>query len=376
MKCLSFLLIALFGGVLCAQTTIEPTSITLGIDQINMIDGDTILHWGKTRSAFRGGFFRPYNITNANTGSFSFAYGSTNTAEKDFSVAMGSGNQASGASSLAIGEQNKALGNNSISIGEKNVVNTVNGVALGEQLIVNSSNTIALGRYNVDYPDTSNVDHKPIFFLGNGDGRTQGKQRSNAITVLHDGRMSLRTTTPESDLHLVHQNGDHKGGFRIENEANGNWWRLYSRSANNELELYNLTSGAQSAVGKFDSGGNYMILSDRRLKENIIDLPYGLKQVLKLSPKKYKYKHVRERNEIGLIAQEVIEIIPELVNFDESKDKYMMNYNGFGVLSIKAIQELHELIEDQKELITLQNKTIEILKTEIKVIKKKLSIDR
>jgi len=213
-----------------AQATIEPSSITLGIGQINMIDGDTILHWGKTRSAFRGGVFSSADLTNANRGAFSFAYGLGNRAEGESSFALGVANRAEGASSFAGGDQCHALGNTSIALGLKNIVNTRGGVAIGEQLIINSENVIALGRHNIDFPDPPNAEDKPIFFLGNGDGRTAGKQKSNAISVFQDGRMALRASTPLSDLHMAHANVSASAGFTIQNEAGGTsslWWRFY-----------------------------------------------------------------------------------------------------------------------------------------------------
>jgi len=379
---LILLLLLAFDCPSIAQTTIEPTSLTLGIDQINMVDNDTILHWGKNRSAFRGGYFRSSDITNANTGQFSFAYGDSNKAQGESSVALGNfnnaihessiaigtGNAADGISALALGFQNRALFSESYAIGTKNVVKSRNSVALGDNLIVNNVSTIALGTYNDTIEQTFDFDSRPLFMIGNGDPRDIG--RSNAVTVMYNGFTGLKVTNPESDLHLVHDNGDHEHGFRIENKANGNWWRFYSRSAFNELELYNLTSGPQSAVGKFEASGNYVSLSDRRLKKKIIDLPYGLKDVLKLSPKRYQFKHIESHHDIGLIAQDVMNVIPELVNFDASKDRYMMNYDGFGVLSIKAIQELNEVVETQKETIDNQQELIENLIKRVEQLEK------
>jgi len=101
--------------------------------------------------------------------------------------------------------------------------------------------------------------------------------------------------------------------------------------------------------------------SDRRLKKNIIDLPYGLADVLKLSPKRYQFKHVADRLDIGLIAQDVIEIIPELVSYDQDEDKYMMNYDGFGVLAVKAIQDLNKIVSKQQHTIVEQHEQLKKL---------------
>ena len=61
--------------------------------------------------------------------------------------------------------------------------------------------------------------------------------------------------------------------------------------------------------------------SDRRLKKNINDIPYGLSEVLQLRGVEFDWKKKRSGvHDIGVIAQEVEEIIPEIVNKKESKN--------------------------------------------------------
>ncbi|MFA5994063.1 MAG: tail fiber domain-containing protein [Parcubacteria group bacterium] len=56
--------------------------------------------------------------------------------------------------------------------------------------------------------------------------------------------------------------------------------------------------------------------SDRRLKENITNLNYGLDTILALNPQKFDYIS-GVKNQLGFIAQEVQPIIPELVSTSE-----------------------------------------------------------
>ncbi len=372
---ISSLLIFIIANSAICQSTIEPNSILIGADQINTVNGDTILFWNKGRNAFRGGSFDASQILNVNVGQNSFAYGfknesqgtssasigSVNKATGDASIAMGAGNIAERAYSIALGYQNKAFQQESVAIGNNNEVNYAQGVALGEHLIVNNQSMIAVGTYNQELPTTQNWLLRPIFVVGNGDGRDIG--RRNAMTILFDGRTGFNTSSPVSDVHIVHKDNSTHAGLRLENEnMNGKWWRFYTRSQTDELALYNnsFMSGT-SAVGEFNTSGSYSGPSDRRLKKDIVDLPYGLNEVLQLSPKRYQFKHVEDRQDIGLIAQEVLEVIPELVSYDKTGDKYMLNYDGFGVLSIKAIQELHEVVEEQSTTIKDQQAIIDDL---------------
>ncbi len=96
--------------------------------------------------------------------------------------------------------------------------------------------------------------------------------------------------------------------------------------------------------------------SDIRLKKNIHDLPYGLAEVLRLKPVAYNWKDNTGGNKIGLIAQEVKKIIPEVVLGDEAKENLGMNYAEMVPVLINAIKE--------------QQVQIDALKKEIQSLKK------
>ena len=53
--------------------------------------------------------------------------------------------------------------------------------------------------------------------------------------------------------------------------------------------------------------------SDRRIKKDIVNTSFGLKEILQLRPVDYKLLSSNE-NEIGFIAQEVKQIIPTVVS--------------------------------------------------------------
>jgi len=123
--------------------------------------------------------------------------------------------------------------------------------------------------------------------------------------------------------------------------------------------------------------------SDRREKKNISNLNYGLKEVLQLRPVTYKWKEEKvgtaklkdtdKREILGLIAQEVQEIIPEVVHGMEwravknendiyekvKRDKLGMTFSELLPVLVKAKQEQHqELLELQKENSILLSKVL------------------
>ena len=73
----------------------------------------------------------------------------------------------------------------------------------------------------------------------------------------------------------------------------------------------------------------------------------------------------RDKIDYGFIAQEIESLIPSLIYDSKYMSKYkLIKYNKFAPYLVKAIQELHKLIQEQKSQI--ENLTIEI--TNIKSI--------
>ena len=89
--------------------------------------------------------------------------------------------------------------------------------------------------------------------------------------------------------------------------------------------------------------------SDERLKKDIKSYNYGLNEVLQLQPKTYYYKDDEESKlrKYGFIAQDVQEIMPELIDeFDVEDETYLgLNTDGIYVALVNAIKELKAEID-------------------------------
>jgi hypothetical protein len=96
------------------------------------------------------------------------------------------------------------------------------------------------------------------------------------------------------------------------------------------------------------------VTSDRRLKDNIKELDYGLAEILSMKPVTYSMKNDSlKKSHMGLIAQEVEVIIPEIVNQrDDEMHTRSMRYAELIPVLIKATQEQQVLIEQQSNEIT------------------------
>lgn len=97
--------------------------------------------------------------------------------------------------------------------------------------------------------------------------------------------------------------------------------------------------------------------SDARLKEQISDINYGLNEIMKLRPVTYRWKQDPSQLKVGLIAQEVQQVVPEVVVGNAQSDTLGMNYAELVPVLIKSVQELKKEIEDlKKELETIKAK--------------------
>ena len=99
--------------------------------------------------------------------------------------------------------------------------------------------------------------------------------------------------------------------------------------------------------------------SDLKWKMNILELNDVLPDINKLRPVTYDWRvdeypdrHFSNRIQIGLIAQELEEVFPELVKTDEKGNK-AISYEKLSVLLLKSIQEQQQQIEEMKNEIEL-----------------------
>jgi hypothetical protein len=94
-------------------------------------------------------------------------------------------------------------------------------------------------------------------------------------------------------------------------------------------------------TGNFTVSGNVTAYSDVRVKDEIATIKDALKKVTSIRGVSYRRLDNGERN-IGVIAQEVAEVIPEVVKpvGDENDPTLTVAYGNFAGLFIEAIKEL------------------------------------
>ena len=137
-------------------------------------------------------------------------------------------------------------------------------------------------------------------------------------------------------------------GFNIENATTLDDWEFWANSGG--LSLY--ANGAFR--GNFNpSTGAYTSVSDERVKMNIQAMPPVLDKVSRLKPSTYQSHQdglmADSTVRYGFVAQDVATMFPHLVenhfDYERGLDVYTMDYSGFGVIAIKAIQEMQQNVD-------------------------------
>lgn len=110
-------------------------------------------------------------------------------------------------------------------------------------------------------------------------------------------------------------------------------------------------NGNGGISGNGDTQAAFFTTSDVRLKENIVDLPSQLANIMALRPVEFDYKKSKG-HQIGFIAQEVQAIYPDLISENSEGFLNLSSLDKTTSRLVKAIQELKALIDAQAARIT------------------------
>lgn len=120
------------------------------------------------------------------------------------------------------------------------------------------------------------------------------------------------------------------------------------------VALYAQGGGFANGGGQYarqitwDGDGNWDVSSDRKLKKDIVDAEPMLDRALKVQVRRFRWKDATEdaRPSLGVIAQELQPLFPDMISEQEDPNTKERNlavgYSDFGIIAVKAIQELNE----------------------------------
>lgn len=187
------------------------------------------------------------------------------------------------------------------------------GYSSGNSSILNGSNTAYVYATGADFYIGNGAQNKDLIFF------------TNTLATAADGaeRMRISSSAVSIKNNLIPTNNN---AYSVGSTSN-RWTTVYA------------TNGTINT-------------SDARMKKNIESLGYGLQEVLALNPVRYNWIDPSlTENKIGLIAQEVKKIVPEVVVGDETKETIGMNYSELVPVLINAIKDQQKQIDELKKRI-------------------------
>jgi hypothetical protein len=122
------------------------------------------------------------------------------------------------------------------------------------------------------------------------------------------------------------------------------------------------TTGAYTlnVTGSIYATGDITALSDKRQKQNIMPLEQSLNLLTQLTGYSYTRLNSNDKVHIGLIAQEVNEVFPQSVTYDDELGLYSLNYGCLIAPVIQAIKELKQTVDKLQEKSDRQDAIIQI----------------
>ena len=138
---------------------------------------------------------------------------------------------------------------------------------------------------------------------------------------------------------------DVNGYGRFEDDVRITDGDLVVRNSSNAIVAFIDTSGNGYFTGDVTSAGS---TSDERLKENIVPLEKGLAEVEQIKTYTFNYKDRPEDTLPGVIAQEIEQILPEVVyDIEMEDDTYKaVRYQQIVPVLIEAIKDLSDKVKD------------------------------
>lgn len=266
----------------------------------------------------------------------------------------------SGQSNVAIGRYAHGLANSTAS----------NNVTIGETAGIFQSScsmNVIIGR-NAGYYNSSGSSNVKIgayagnsgttgFYntlVGNNAGRNATSAGNN--TLIGDGA-GYSLTTGANNTFIGATAGRYEAGGTGAIQTNlyciaiGYQARLSAEGADNEIVMGYLADGqgantvmlGNSSVTNLYCYGGLSSPSDIKLKENVEDLPYGLDDVAQMRPVEYDLK-VDGRHDIGFIAQEMKQVVPDVVS-EMADGTLSIQYAKLVPVLVNAIKELQAEVE-------------------------------
>ena len=198
---------------------------------------------------------------------------------------------------------------------------------------------------------------------------------SEAMRIDSSGNVGIGESSPAAKLHVRNDQGGATGRVLIDaNVSSGYETRIeptdtgFEFTSKSDIRPFIFNLGATPAAkfqmefdGDFHADGDVIAysttVSDKRLKEDIQNIEGAIEKVNSINGVTFVRKHNGERS-AGVIAQELLEVLPEAVKEKElslqspdGKKYYVVEYDAVTGLLVEAIKEMNTKIKQLEETI-------------------------
>jgi hypothetical protein len=169
--------------------------------------------------------------------------------------------------------------------------------------------------------------------------------------------------------HYMWESGN--GGIYLQNAGR---WVLYHSLGNNCTGMGTSATAGGYAIycnGGVYATGNIVAYSDVRKKKDVVTVDNALDKILELRGVYYTKIYNEhdtipdggaDKRQLGVVAQEVNEVVPEVVSYTEHLDEYAVAYGNFAGLFIEGFKEQQIIINKQADEINLLKEELQKIK--------------
>ena len=256
-----------------------------------------------------------YNTTASGTASTASGYSST--ASANYSTAMGYFTTASGTESTAMGKGTTAIGTASTAMGSDTNASGKTSTTMGEYTTASGSYSTSMGYFT-----------------------TASGYFSTAM-----GRFSTASDYASTVIGHYNSSGSSVTNSALSfNTANTAFVVGNGTDSSNRSDAFKVMFNGDATVSNdLTVNGDVTVSSDARLKANIVSLGATLSKLLNIDGKTYTVKK-NGAQKIGVLAQDIQEVFPELVS-EDNEGMLSVNYQGFIPVLINALKEQQKEIE-------------------------------
>jgi len=186
-----------------------------------------------------------------------------------------------------------------------------------------------------------------------------GSTLIQANTGKDGGGASLTSTFRTPDIGTISVSIPTGASIEPFTEINKGGFQVIAKSDPSDLKLIKVedvdNGNTLSVSGSIESSGNITAFasSDERLKENIVQIPNSLDKIKQIKGVLFNWKEgygkvhpYGENKDVGVIAQEVQQILPEIVKENVHNKFLGVRYEKLTPLLLEAIKELSKKVEE------------------------------